>query len=389
MKKIALTIFSLFLLSSVYSIDIYTELKIKFVKGNIQDKISTIKEADKVNSAKLSSFAIDFVLDNMNLLNNDRDLAGLAIAAVLAFPESDYLASSMEWISKFESIYYNFSDENVKIAILDKIAALSNVKVEEKSITFINNYLNEANKDKVKSSEVEKKAIQIISKIGNQSSFEILYNIYQNSNWSDINNDVKNALILLAAKSADKIDSLIQNADFSKLQQIYSIFLENPQNTVNLNPEIAEKLLTASMIIIRDSSKISKEISDFQLNNAKILYDFKWTRSSELMVSYFEVAKTEYAANFLTDSDFSNVIKYVERLASKNSVNIFVAYLEDLHRQMSLGTLSSETVVSALIQALGSLGDKSAFDCLLYTTYLGYSENIIAQARSALSSLKW
>ena len=122
---------------------------------------------------------------------------------------------------------------------------------------------------------------------------------------------------------------------------------------------------------------ISKEISDFQLNICKILFENNWTRSAELMVSYFEIAKNEFNSGFLTEQDFSNVIKYVERLASKKSVKIFISYLEDLNGQMTKGSLSSETVVSALIQALGSLGDKSAFDCLLYTTYLNYSVYIL------------
>ena len=56
---------------------------------------------------------------------------------------------------------------------------------------------------------------------------------------------------------------------------------------------------------------------------------------------------------------------------------------------MDNGNLPAVNIVSALIQSLGALGDKSAFDCLLYTTYLNYPENIVAQARSALSSLKW
>jgi len=389
MKKNYFVILFIFLMTSLYATDIFNESRIKFVKGNVLDKIQIIKESDKTNAAKLSPYALNFVIENINLLNNDRDLAGLAIVSILAYPESEYIKEPEEIINKLESIYYNFSDENVKITILDKIYSLYKIKPSENSAKFINNYLIESHKDNIQPSEVEKKAIQIISEISNESSFEILYNIYDSNSWNNINSVLKNALVTLATNSPNKINELIQNANIEKLQKIYTLFLDSDKNILNIKPEIAENFLRRSMIIIKESSMISKEISDFQLNICKILFENNWTRSAELMVSYFEIAKNEFNSGFLTEQDFSNVIKYVERLASKKSVKIFISYLEDLNGQMTKGSLSSETVVSALIQALGSLGDKSAFDCLLYTTYLNYSEEVIAQARSALSSLKW
>ena len=165
--------------------------------------------------------------------------------------------------------------------------------------------------------------------------------------------------------------------------------MENSSISSTLKSEIAENLLSNSMIIIRDSSKITKELSLFQLNNCHVLYQNSWTRSSPLMISYFDVAKSEYKAGLLTSEEFEKVILYLEKTASKESVKVLSSYLEELNKETENGSLPAVNIVSAVIQALGNLGDKSAFDCLLFTTYLNYPEDIVAQARRALSSLKW
>ena len=51
--------------------------------------------------------------------------------------------------------------------------------------------------------------------------------------------------------------------------------------------------------------------------------------------------------------------------------------------------VSDEEVLLAVIESLGALGDKAAFDNLLYVTYLPYSETITTAARTALAGLKW
>jgi hypothetical protein len=48
-----------------------------------------------------------------------------------------------------------------------------------------------------------------------------------------------------------------------------------------------------------------------------------------------------------------------------------------------------EAIILAIINALGELGDKAAFDSLLYVSYLNYPDRIQASARDALNRLRW
>ena len=389
MKKIIITITLSFLCFAIFAAPLKENPEVKFVKGNIQDKISSIKEDSIDYTYGIAVKAVDFVITNMELLKDDRDFAGLAIAAVYSYPEKEYLENSKETIDKFGSIFYSIKDENVKLSVLDKLSMFSEKSQSDESVAFINTYLKGASEDTLALTSVEKKAIRSLAKIGDHKSFDILYFSYKNNVWPEYKSEIKNSLVALAEKSTGTIFSIIKKADFEEMKLIYTVFVENSSISSTLKSEIAENLLSNSMLIIRDSSKITKELSLFQLNNCHVLYQNSWTRSSPLMISYFDVAKSEYKAGLLTSEEFEKVILYLEKTASKESVKVLSSYLEELNKETENGSLPAVNIVSAVIQALGNLGDKSAFDCLLFTTYLNYPEDIVAQARRALSSLKW
>lgn len=390
MKKRGVLFFAVFALSFCLTAQKMTgSAEKRFVKGNIQDKIEVVKDSDTGQDSRISVMALDFVLENLVLLQDDRDMAHLAVACILAYPASEFTDAPGEAVDKFAAVFYKLNDETVKITILEKILSLSQVQQTDGAVSFVNTYLYEAMKDKAAYSGVEQKAVNVLFRIGNTDSFLILYKTLKNGVWAEASETLQDALRALAEQSADTLTEIIENAGFEEMELIYSVFLKNSGISERLKSEIAEKMLTKSMIMVRDSSTISKEISDFQLNTCRILYENNWTRSSELVCSYFELAKTQYKANFLSDAEFCRIIKYVERISSKDSVAVFTEYLGELNAEMDNGNLPAVTVVSALIQSLGALGDKSAFDCLLYATYLNYPEEIIAQARSALSGLKW
>ena len=389
MKKFILSILITCSIFSLLSAEGLNKYEIKFIKGNISDKISCIKDADKKTSEKLAVWGIDFVLANMNYLKDDRDISGLAIASIMSYPEELYFSKTEYESTRLSSIFYNFTDKNVRLSIIDKFHSLELVQSRKETLQFFQQYIKSAYDDNVSPSEVERKAIIAIGEIGKNKSFETLYSIYKSKKWTSVEKELKEALISLSERSMHSIVELINNSNYTELKTIASLFVKNDKISNTIKAEIAENILNASMIIVRDSGSVTKDISDFQLDLCKTLYENNWTRSSELMLSYFEVAKTQLKAGFITEVQFAEIIKYIQKLSSKNSVKIFVTYLESLNAEMSDGKTPSLPIVSALISALGDLGDKSAFDCLLYTTYLNYPEEVISQARSALSSLKW
>ena len=59
--------------------------RVKFIKGNLADKTAAVREASDSDAAWVSEKAVNFCLENKELLGNDRELDGLAVAAILSF----------------------------------------------------------------------------------------------------------------------------------------------------------------------------------------------------------------------------------------------------------------------------------------------------------------
>ena len=81
MKK---TLSILFILTAFFSAYSQTS-KIKFIKGNLSDKTAAVREASGADAEWVSDQAVAFCLENKEALGNDRELDGLAVAAILSY----------------------------------------------------------------------------------------------------------------------------------------------------------------------------------------------------------------------------------------------------------------------------------------------------------------
>ena len=147
LKRIFSTI--IFTVAATSSFAQITEELKSFVKGSIQEKTFIVKQADSQNAEILSKAAIDFALENKDILENDRELNALVVAGVLSMPQA-YIDSlnyeNQAFISdKFLSVYESFEDPTVKTAILTKLE--NSGLPGEKFTNLLNEYVQNAEPD--------------------------------------------------------------------------------------------------------------------------------------------------------------------------------------------------------------------------------------------------
>ena len=82
MKKTLLLFLALISTSFIYSQNLTKT--IKFLKGNIADKTAAVREASGAEAVFLANQAINFCIESKEILGNDRELEGLAVAAILS-----------------------------------------------------------------------------------------------------------------------------------------------------------------------------------------------------------------------------------------------------------------------------------------------------------------
>ena len=393
MKKIA---FLFILFSQVFFLfaqNADNEKLIKFIKGNISEKTSAVREASGAESILLALKAIDFSLENKDLLGNDRELEGLAVAAILSI-SPDYIKNANDSqksiiVSQFINLFNKFFESNtVAIATLTKYSSLYEYMQDRQFVETLNFFLKSQEIKKTDESVI-KSVLNTLQLIGNSETFLILYSVLNDKDYSNIKNEIENTLVSLAFISQNEIIGLLETADVKDLSQIFKIIKKNQKISKNYICDVSEKVISKSILLLGSSSFVSQEDILVQLEALNNLSDNKWTRASLVAVSYFQFAKKIYNQNLMTETQFESVINCLSNVSPVDAVIPLTAYLEELNRQKENETDVSSAIVSSVIKTLGAIGDKSAFDSLLAVTYLDYDESILSAARKALSGLRW
>ena len=389
-KSFLLIFFVLFSISLYAQNNSYT---IQYLKGNITDKTRAIKESTGSESDYLANRAIEYALENKELLGTDRDLDALVVAAVLSISD-DYLKNSndeekVKFSEKLYNLFSNFEDSNtVEIAILTKLESIKDLLPIEKFVNNLNNKLKNENMNDMDPSFL-KTTLSSLEKMGSTESFIILYYVYSADKYPKFEEEIEKTLITLSPNAVNEILGFIKEADSNQLKRIYSLTTKTQKFSKNNVCIIAENLLNRSILLMGDSSKILPEDIDLQITCLKILADNKWTRASDSVLSYFQITKSLYKINSIKDEDFTFVISSLSSITPLKAVSPLTSYLEELNGRKENGEEVSSSVILSLINTLGAIGDKAAFDSLLAVTYLSYEEAILSAARQALSGLRW
>lgn len=364
----------------------------KYLKGNISDKITVIREATDSERFWLSTNAIEFVKNSYNYLQDDRDFENLAVTSIYALPDFSGVKISAESIQEIERnlniIFLNFKSSNVKCAIISKFLALKNYF---NTNNFAVNLMGELiqNEPILIDSTLLQSIISALGEIGDNTSFILLFNYYNNNTIPKYSAELKNSLIKLIPQSMDEIIRMIHTKNYNNINSVYTLIKENSEISQNNLSEIAENLLNEAILLMSNSTDKTKELVQMQLGALKILNDNKCTRASSSVISYFELAKKEHKDGIISDAEFVGVVNSLGNLAPIGAVSPLVIYLEETNNAVENEKMVSTEVVTALIKTLGAIGDKSAFDALLAVTYLNYPDSVLIAARNALSGLKW
>lgn len=389
MKKIILILIFFNLALNIFS----QSAKIKFLKGNISEKTEAVKEAIGSDSWWICENALDFVLENKEIIGDDRELDALAVATVYSI-NNDYVTNLSDkqkfvLMNKFIDLFNKYNKSPVvQTSVISKVISQKDILNHNNFTAVLNSYISKNNINQIDST-VAKSIFSAFETIGNNETFLILYTLRDNEKYKNYSKNIENALVALIPISMNEVLNIIHQKDIAKITSIFNLVKNNSKISTNSVCEIAENVLNESILLSEDSSKITDDYIRLQLDALEILSKNNWTRASSIALSYFETAKRLYSENRLKNSDMQLVISSLSNIAPVNAVLPLSKYLEELNSKKEQNEEISSDVVLTVIQTLGAIGDKSAFDSLLAVTYLDYPESVLTAARDALSGLKW
>ncbi len=358
---------------------------VKFLAGNLSDKTSAVKEGQGEEGQKLALMGIDFSIENFDLLKNKRELSALAVASLYALPKKEI--KSDELSKKIILIFSKFSDDTVKIASLEKLALGEGKDSQKEIVSLLNEYLSSSeNTD----SPVTASVLNAAGKTGDEDTFGYVYSGWKNNKWPSFKVETENALASLAKSQFKKAAASIFTASYIENLNFLTLIQKKYENNQEFVSEVAENSLSAAINSTEDVTDSTSPSISLQLKALSIITASKWTRALPLVKKYFSLAKEEFSKGIMTAEQFASVISDSATFSSKEIAGTLSEYLAEINSAVEkTAFIPDGQVLSAIINGLGELGDKSAFDNLLYVTYLNYPEEIKSSARAALSKLKW
>lgn len=389
MKKSFFILTVLFFTSYLFSMG--SKNQRNFVKGNIIDKTEAVKAASEVEIVDLAKAAIEFSLNYKEILGDDSDLSALAISGITALPveyiENSNMTEKNLISEKLIGLYSVFEDENVKIAVLNKISSFK---------FSVENFIPVLN-DFVKNSSVNeenlvllKSVVNTLGSIGNNQSFIIMLGALSEKKWEPLFENLEKSLCMLAEPLEKEILDILRRGNIKDCRRLFDLIVKKSENSQIFKAEIAENVLLRTIYIYENSNSTGEDLISLQLESFDFLKKLKWTRASNTIVSYLKTARSEYDQKLLEEDKFCEIITGVSDVAPIGAIQPLSTYLIFLNSKMEEKSSDvSENLVLAIIKSLGAIGDKNAFDALLGVTYFEYSDSVIAAARDALAKLKW
>lgn len=370
--------------------------KVKFLKGNFEDKQIAVKQAALIGDYKLAYDSLNFCLSSKQILENDSDLENLVLESLNALSQTDVLNANfsekdenLNFTSVFSAVFNNFDSDEIRTKIL--ILFKENPSVA--NIALVNNYVSENMQTAKEMNSVLLEAIKGLEFYGNSTSFRLLFIADILEVWQDYDEMLEKSYGTLSIYSENEILHILSSVPIEKKISILQKLNKNPKISQKIRGEVAENALSQSINYIGENLNTESEFSQEDLQLQKLALDTisltKWTRASELANKYFEIAKNQYELKNISAEVFAQIIKDISSVATSKTDKILSEYLDFLNKSTEQNQAVDMNVVLSVINALGDLGDKAAFDYLLYVTYLDYPEEVTTAARNALSKLKW
>lgn len=389
MKKSFFILTVLFFTSYLFSMG--SKNQRNFVKGNIIDKTEAVKAASEVEIVDLAKAAIEFSLNYKEILGDDSELSSLAISGITALPveyiENSNMTEKNLISEKLIGLYSVFEDENVKIAVLNKISSFK-FSVEN-FIPLLNDFVKNSSVNE-ENLVLLKSVVNTLGSIGNNQSFIIMLGALSEKKWEPLFENLEKSLCMLAEPLEKEILDILRRGNIKDCRRLFDLIVKKSENSQIFKAEIAENVLLRTIYIYENSNSTGEDLISLQLESFDFLKKLKWTRASNTIVSYLKTARSEYDQKLLEEDKFCEIITGVSDVAPIGAIQPLATYLIFLNSKMEEKSSDvSENLVLAIIKSLGAIGDKNAFDALLGVTYFEYSDSVIAAARDALAKLKW
>ncbi len=368
--------------------DVLQAFQKNFVRGNLTTKIQVLQDAAGRRNVDMGSLylqALYFVIDNARIFENDliaRELSLLAVRLIGMSAYEDALLSLWELFTIDDT-------RSVRIEVLNAIGTLA--PVEPLMVENLNRWLSSQN-DLLRVGEevdlvVVEEAIVALGRIGDDSSFPVLFTVSILGGSDDIDTKARDALYSIEGDFEELILRVVEENPFPEKLEALRIGFSNVDLTDAAKGRIAEVALESGLNGSVSLAAQKEFLRQLRYESIRMLTKLSWSSATTDVINHFDQTLQEKTLGIGRTSHVLDAIQCLGAMNTHEAAVRLALYLDILNSDVERGKNVEDEVVLAVIQSLGDLGDKVAFDYLLYAGYLDYSDSIKRAARDSLNRL--
>ncbi len=385
------------LLISVFAVQAQEASKVletfrrNFAIASLDVKIQILQDAS--NNAAASEFgplyqqAVDFALNNTSLIPTDPRFRQLASLAAEQLERADYQPAKYSlW-----KMFLTDNDTTLRVRIASSLGTIAAGDAE--IIKGLNQFLDAQNSvqasGKAPDAQVVGAVVDAMGRLGDPSSFPIVFTAMTLQYSERISAAAKEALLATKGSLKDLIVGVIKTGSVSEKKVALNMALTTDPLSEDQKAQIAEYALDVALHTSVPDNPGKIALREVRFIATRALDERKWASATSLLIEGIDMTIVEYDRGLADKSFLIEAIAALGATGTHEASVRLTQYLVLLNSYTEKGKGYDEQIVLALLDNLGALADKVAFDDLMYTQYLNYTAAIKKSARAALEKLKW
>jgi hypothetical protein len=363
----------------------------RFIRAALSAKPEILTEAAAgEHSAEITGplceFALQFAIRNAEMLQDDPDMIALVSAAARGAGSAGY-AKCVDTLWQAFAVY---PDSRSRVEILSALGMLG--ADSRRVVENLNQYLAAQNRLFRAGVEPDYAAlstcIAALAARGDASSIPALFSVTTAA--------YPDALVEAAARALESMPddyrrfllATIRREPPGEKLAAFRAGAHNPRFTAAEQGQIAESALDQSLELFPGGADEAQALDALRYEAALAITRLRWTDAAAMAVRHFYRAQTDFQQGG-ERRRFVEAIDCLAVMGTADSALALALYLGLLNAEAEKDGAYDEDIILEVVRALGAIGDKSAFDYLLYVSYVSYPAHIQAAAREALGRLRW
>ena len=359
-----------------------------FIRASLAGKTGILLDAATDERAgefigELYEIALQYALSMGQLLRDDPEMVSMVAVAA----RGAGIAGNTDSIESLWELFGIFLDSHTRVEILGALGSLG--RENRQVVAKLNQFLDEKNSAVRAGLTIDtafpvlQACIAALGLLEDESSFPFLFAAMTAGHPQGIIQETLRAIDSIQGNHTAFLIDVIRNNPFPEKAVAFRLGAYNERLAMAERAEITRTALEVSL----DAD--DPVANSLRYDAVTFLTRYRWSPAAPLALRNFYRVQTNYLDGTAPRARLLEAIASLGVMDSTEAAQSLTLQLGLINSRTERTGEFEEDIVLAIINALGELGDRVAFDHLLYISFLNYPDRVQASAREALNRLRW